>query len=86
MTEKQDGQNLLVREAFTMKNINYKEGLWKVIMYLTMRQEMEEMERKVLPMLLETHAPLDQVVLMLGTNDCKTYNHASESHQKRIEN
>ena len=32
---------------------------------------------KVLPMLLETHAPLDQVVLMLGTNDCKTYNHAS---------
>ena len=26
---------------------------------------------KVLPMLLETHAPLDQVVLMLGTNDCK---------------
>ena len=27
---------------------------------------------KVLPMLLETHAPLDQVVLMLGTNDCKT--------------
>ena len=35
------------------------------------------MELKVLPMLLETHAPLDQVVLMLGTNDCKTYNHAS---------
>lgn len=32
---------------------------------------------KVLPMLLETHAPLDQVVLMLGTNDCKIYNHAS---------
>ena len=32
---------------------------------------------KVLPMLLETHTPLDQVVLMLGTNDCKTYNHAS---------
>lgn len=32
---------------------------------------------KVLPMLLETHTPLDQVVLMLGTNDCKIYNHAS---------
>ena len=26
---------------------------------------------KVLPMLLETHAPLDQVVLMLGTNESK---------------
>ena len=32
---------------------------------------------KVLPMLLETHTPLDQVVLMLGTNDCKAVNHAS---------
>jgi lysophospholipase L1-like esterase len=30
-----------------------------------------------LPTLLESHAPVDRVVLMLGTNDCKTYNHAS---------
>ena len=25
-----------------------------------------------LPVLLETHAPVDEIVLMLGTNDCKT--------------
>lgn len=31
----------------------------------------------VLPMLLESHAPLDKVVLMLGTNDCKTVYQAS---------
>lgn len=31
----------------------------------------------VLPMLLETHYPLDKVVLMLGTNDCKTIYQAS---------
>lgn len=26
----------------------------------------------LLPTLLESHAPIDRVVLMLGTNDCKT--------------
>ena len=31
----------------------------------------------VLPMLLETHAPLEKVILMLGTNDCKTLYQAS---------
>ncbi|MCI5845577.1 MAG: GDSL-type esterase/lipase family protein [Oscillospiraceae bacterium] len=31
----------------------------------------------ILPMLLETHAPLDAVILMLGTNDCKTQFHAT---------
>ena len=31
---------------------------------------------ELLPTLLETHTP-DAIVLMLGTNDCKTYNHAS---------
>ena len=31
----------------------------------------------LLPVLLESHAPIDQVVLMLGTNDCKSYYHAS---------
>ncbi len=31
----------------------------------------------VLPMLLESHAPLDAVILMLGTNDCKTQFHAT---------
>lgn len=31
-----------------------------------------------LPILLESHAPLDAVVLMLGTNDCKSIYHASE--------
>lgn len=31
----------------------------------------------VLPMLLETHMPLDAVILMLGTNDCKTQFHAT---------
>ena len=30
-----------------------------------------------LPTLLESHAPVDRVVLMLGTNDCKSYYHAS---------
>lgn len=31
----------------------------------------------VLPMLLETHHPLEKVILMLGTNDCKTIYQAS---------
>lgn len=26
---------------------------------------------KMLPVLLETHKPIDRVILMLGTNDCK---------------
>ena len=30
-----------------------------------------------LPTLLESHAPVDRVVLMLGTNDCKTFYNAS---------
>lgn len=32
---------------------------------------------KTLPLILETHAPVDAAVLMLGTNDCKTLYHAS---------
>lgn len=32
---------------------------------------------KLLPILLETHGPVDTVVLMLGTNDCKTVYNAS---------
>ena len=41
---------------------------------------------KVLPILLETHAPLDQVVLMLGTNDCKTrYNASAGTIAKGLE-
>lgn len=40
----------------------------------------------VLPMLLETHAPLEKVVLMLGTNDCKTtYQTSAEVIGKGIE-
>lgn len=40
----------------------------------------------VLPMLLETHAPLEKVVLMLGTNDCKTtYQASAEVIGKGIE-
>lgn len=31
----------------------------------------------VLPYLLETHHPISHVILMLGTNDCKTQYHAS---------
>lgn len=31
-----------------------------------------------LPLLLESHAPLDVIVLMLGTNDCKSVYHANE--------
>ena len=31
----------------------------------------------VLPMILESHSPLDEVIIMLGTNDCKTYYNAS---------
>lgn len=27
---------------------------------------------ELLPVLLETHAPLDAIIIMLGTNDCKT--------------
>ena len=30
-----------------------------------------------LPTLLESHAPVNRVVLMLGTNDCKTFYNAS---------
>ena len=32
---------------------------------------------RALPMLLEAHKPLDAIVIMLGTNDCKTCFHAS---------
>lgn len=31
----------------------------------------------LLPFVLETHVPLDGVILMLGTNDCKSVYHAS---------
>ncbi|MGN0613334.1 MAG: GDSL-type esterase/lipase family protein [Porcipelethomonas sp.] len=31
----------------------------------------------ILPVLLESHQPLDYVIIMLGTNDCKTAFHAS---------
>lgn len=31
----------------------------------------------MLPVLLESHNPINIVVLMLGTNDCKSYYHAS---------
>lgn len=30
-----------------------------------------------LPVLLESHSPVERVILMLGTNDCKTYYNAS---------
>ncbi len=33
---------------------------------------------ELLPVILETHAPIDIVTVMLGTNDCKTINDASE--------
>lgn len=32
---------------------------------------------ETLPMLLETHYPLERVILMLGTNDCKSVYHAT---------
>lgn len=32
---------------------------------------------EMLPLLLETHAPVDLIILMLGTNDCKIMNDAS---------
>lgn len=32
---------------------------------------------KTLPLVLQTHAPIDAVIIMLGTNDCKTLYHAS---------
>lgn len=31
----------------------------------------------MLPVLLESHKPVDLVILMLGTNDCKSHYHAS---------
>lgn len=31
----------------------------------------------LLPVILESHSPIDRVILMLGTNDCKTYYNAS---------
>lgn len=40
----------------------------------------------LLPAILESHAPLDMVVLMLGTNDCKTvYAPTVESISKGVE-
>jgi len=33
--------------------------------------------RDILPVLLETHRPLDWVIIMLGTNDLKTHFHSS---------
>lgn len=32
---------------------------------------------KTLPLILQTHAPIDAAILMLGTNDCKTLYHTS---------
>lgn len=32
---------------------------------------------KMLPLILESHTPIDAAILMLGTNDCKTLYHAS---------
>lgn len=32
---------------------------------------------KTLPLILETHSPIDFVVLMLGTNDCKAHYHVN---------
>ena len=41
---------------------------------------------ELLPVLLESHAPLDLVILMLGTNDCKTvYGASAEVIGKGIE-
>ena len=41
---------------------------------------------ELLPVLLESHAPLDVVVVMLGTNDCKTvYGASAEVIGKGIE-
>ena len=33
---------------------------------------------RTLPLILESNEGLDAAIIMLGTNDCKTYNHASE--------
>lgn len=41
---------------------------------------------EMLPILLETHKPIDTVILMLGTNDCKSvYNASAEVIGKGIE-
>lgn len=41
---------------------------------------------EILPVLLESHAPLDLVIVMLGTNDCKTvYGASAEVIGKGIE-
>ena len=34
---------------------------------------------ETLPLILETHRPIDAAIVMLGTNDCKTAYHASAS-------
>ncbi|MEI3351170.1 MAG: GDSL-type esterase/lipase family protein [Collinsella sp.] len=50
---------------------------------------------RALPMLLEAHKPLDAIVIMLGTNDCKTVfsvgaadiarrRHGADSHRPRV--
>lgn len=41
---------------------------------------------KLLPIILETHRPVDMIILMLGTNDCKTvYNVSADIIGKGIE-
>lgn len=41
---------------------------------------------KLLPVILETHRPVDLIILMLGTNDCKTiYNVSADIIGKGIE-
>ena len=60
-----------IRRAFALQRKGYVEELpyLRMSCAITVRVAM-------LPALLESHKPLDTVIIMLGTNDCKTYYHA----------
>lgn len=43
------------------------------LQYLTIRFVRARRGSELLPIILETHKPEDLIILMLGTNDCKTF-------------
>ena len=70
MTEKQDGQELLAEKLYDKGYRIIEEGLCGRTSVFDDATRDGRNGAKVLPMLLETHAPLDQV-FMLGTMTAK---------------
>lgn len=77
----------LVKRHYGEKNFNMiEEGLCGRTTIFDDELRQHRRGADILPMLLETHSPLDIVVIMLGTNDCKTrFKASSELIAKGIE-